>query len=387
MAETPTDNSFQHQGGFPDAPPSYEESMNAGAGVHTPNLKLLELKQMLESADLESYYDNFIEAGADSLKQLLDATDEEFQEITDAVGMASKKLHVKRLQKALQTWGTAKACMVKESNEPYPKPSAPPFHVSGNNDVHCAKLTVTGDSWAECTGTYVITTEKASKAPDKPVYKLQGQDRYIYFNPNFGAGWRIGRKIHLSGKNEGRFWYRSGIDTSEPWMVKNAEWDGGKLGPDKKIRVECEWNVSGTEWNVQRWKSNPCRHGICHGGLSPGSCFCDPDGKVDGPKIKVTGSDYYSCTGIYVLSAESSRSQCRSPDQPVYKMLGFDRFIYFYPSSNGWRIGTREALSGENEGNFWFKSNNDKAKHPWQTREWVGLPSNHKIFVEEYLSN
>ena len=71
-----------------------------------PNLKLLELKQMLESADLESYYDNFVEVGADSLKQLLDASDEELQEITDLVGMSSKKLHVKRLQKALQTWAT-----------------------------------------------------------------------------------------------------------------------------------------------------------------------------------------------------------------------------------------------------------------------------------------
>ena len=61
---------------------------------------------MLESADLESYYDNFVEVGADSLKQLLDASDEELQEITDLVGMSSKKLHVKRLQKALQAWGT-----------------------------------------------------------------------------------------------------------------------------------------------------------------------------------------------------------------------------------------------------------------------------------------
>jgi len=133
MAEKPTDNSFQHQRGYSDAPPSYNESMNAGAAVYQPNLKLLELKKMLESADLESYYDNFVEAGADSLKQLLDATDEELQEITDLVGMSSKKLHVKRLQKALQTWGTA-TCMVEklplESNEIHPKPSAPPM----NND-------------------------------------------------------------------------------------------------------------------------------------------------------------------------------------------------------------------------------------------------------------
>merc|ERR1712048_1199009 len=110
------------------------------------------------------------------------------------------------------------------------------------------------------------------------------------------------------------------------------------------------------------WKSNPCRHGICYGGLNSGSCFCDPDGKVqvDGPKIKVTGSDYASCTGIYFISKEKAS---RSPDRPVYKMLGFDRFIYFTPSFDfGWRIGAREHLStGENKGRYYFKSNNDKA--------------------------
>ena len=31
MAENPTDNSYQDQRGYPDAPPSYDESMNAGA--------------------------------------------------------------------------------------------------------------------------------------------------------------------------------------------------------------------------------------------------------------------------------------------------------------------------------------------------------------------
>ena len=60
---------------------------------------------MLESADLESYYDNFVEVGADSMKQLIDATDEEFQEILVLVGMSSKPMHVKRLQKALLSCG------------------------------------------------------------------------------------------------------------------------------------------------------------------------------------------------------------------------------------------------------------------------------------------
>ena len=67
----------------------------------------------------------------------------------------------------------------------------------------CDKLTVTGDDWASVTGTYIISNEKASKAPDKPVYKLEGEDRYIYYSPTNGYGWRIGAKEHLSGEKEG----------------------------------------------------------------------------------------------------------------------------------------------------------------------------------------
>ena len=72
----------------------------------------------------------------------------------------------------------------------------------------CDKLTVTGDDWESVTGTYIISNEKASKSPDKPVYKLEGQDRFIYYNPE-GAGWRIGKKERLSGEKEGYYYYYS----------------------------------------------------------------------------------------------------------------------------------------------------------------------------------
>ena len=44
--------------------------------------------------------------GGDDVQQLCEAGEEEFLEIMALVGMASKPLHVRRLQKALQEWVT-----------------------------------------------------------------------------------------------------------------------------------------------------------------------------------------------------------------------------------------------------------------------------------------
>ena len=43
-------------------------------------------------------------AGGDDVQQLCEAGEAEFLEIMDLVGMASKPMHVRRLQKALQEW-------------------------------------------------------------------------------------------------------------------------------------------------------------------------------------------------------------------------------------------------------------------------------------------
>lgn len=43
-------------------------------------------------------------SGGDDVQQLCEAGEEEFLEIMALVGMASKPLHVRRLQKALQEW-------------------------------------------------------------------------------------------------------------------------------------------------------------------------------------------------------------------------------------------------------------------------------------------
>ncbi|KAK7572025.1 hypothetical protein V9T40_014497 [Parthenolecanium corni] len=64
----------------------------------------LQLYRVMQRASLLSYYDTLLEMGGDDVQQLCDAGEEEFLEIMALVGMASKPLHVRRFQKALQEW-------------------------------------------------------------------------------------------------------------------------------------------------------------------------------------------------------------------------------------------------------------------------------------------
>ena len=68
-------------------------------------------------------------------------------------------------------------------------------------------------------------------------------------------------------------------------------------------------------------------------------------------KIKVSGSDYKGCNGTYFVTAEKAHSSSK----PVYKKIGYDRYIYHWPDILGWRIGGYEYLSpGEREGYYIF---------------------------------
>ncbi|KAL7731989.1 hypothetical protein ACLKA6_015753 [Drosophila palustris] len=64
----------------------------------------VQLYGVLQRASLLAYYDTLLEMGGDDVQQLYDAGEEEFLEIMALVGMASKPLHVRRLQKALHEW-------------------------------------------------------------------------------------------------------------------------------------------------------------------------------------------------------------------------------------------------------------------------------------------
>lgn len=66
----------------------------------------LQLYRVLQKASLLAYYDTLLEMGGDDVQQLCDAGEEEFLEIMALVGMASKPLHVRRLQKSLHEWMT-----------------------------------------------------------------------------------------------------------------------------------------------------------------------------------------------------------------------------------------------------------------------------------------
>ena len=73
---------------------------------------------------------------------------------------------------------------------------------------------------------------------------------------------------------------------------------------------------------------------------------------VECNKIKVSGSDYLGCNGTYFVTAEKAQSSSK----PVYKKIGYDRFIYHTHRIEGWLIGVSEYLSpGESEGNYIFK--------------------------------
>uniref|UniRef100_A0A8C3SVV4 Nab N-terminal domain-containing protein n=1 Tax=Chelydra serpentina TaxID=8475 RepID=A0A8C3SVV4_CHESE len=66
----------------------------------------LQLYRVLQRANLLSYYETFIQQGGDDVQQLCEAGEEEFLEIMALVGMATKPLHVRRLQKALREWAS-----------------------------------------------------------------------------------------------------------------------------------------------------------------------------------------------------------------------------------------------------------------------------------------
>ncbi|XP_077484213.1 NGFI-A-binding protein homolog isoform X2 [Amblyomma americanum] len=95
--------SYGHAAQLPCRPVRPQEASVAMTSQPT-NESELQLYRVLQRANLLSYYDTFICQGGDDVQQLCEAGEEEFLEIMALVGMASKPLHVRRLQKALQEW-------------------------------------------------------------------------------------------------------------------------------------------------------------------------------------------------------------------------------------------------------------------------------------------
>ena len=68
--------------------------------------------------------------------------------------------------------------------------------------------------------------------------------------------------------------------------------------------------------------------------------------------VEYASSLYVNCCGLYYMTGDKSSG---SPNFPVYKHFDEDRYIYKHPSSEGWRIGKKEHLSGKSYGSHWFK--------------------------------
>ncbi|XP_031658160.1 NGFI-A-binding protein 1-like [Oncorhynchus kisutch] len=122
------------------------------AAVLPRTLGELQLYRILQRANLLSYYGAFIQQGGDDVQQLCEAAEEEFLEIMALVGMASKPLHVRRLQKALRDWVTNPALF----NQPLaslPVCSIPVYKLEANgNSKANAHITVPTLLAAECVG-------------------------------------------------------------------------------------------------------------------------------------------------------------------------------------------------------------------------------------------
>ena len=78
------------------------------------------------------------------------------------------------------------------------------------------------------------------------------------------------------------------------------------------------------------------------------------------PKLKVSGgpvSGEWLVDGTYIITALKAGG---SPSRPVYKRQGSDKYIFHYPGSEGWRIGSHAGVvSDENSfrvAAFYFKS-------------------------------
>ncbi|CAB1329080.1 unnamed protein product [Coregonus sp. 'balchen'] len=107
------------------------------AAVLPRTLGELQLYRILQRANLLSYYEAFIQQGGDDVQQLCEAAEEEFLEIMSLVGMASKPLHVRRLQKGLRDWVTNPA-LFNQRLAPLPVCSIPVYKLEGSGNSNAS---------------------------------------------------------------------------------------------------------------------------------------------------------------------------------------------------------------------------------------------------------
>lgn len=109
----------------------------------------LQLYRVLQRANLLSYYDTFIQQGGDDVQQLCEAAEEEFLEIMALVGMATKPLHVRRLQKALRDWA-ANPALFNQPVSSVPLAGLPMFKVDVTGASRPGKSLSNGQPGSPC---------------------------------------------------------------------------------------------------------------------------------------------------------------------------------------------------------------------------------------------
>ncbi|XP_071825914.1 uncharacterized protein [Apostichopus japonicus] len=96
----------------------------------------MQLYRALERANLLQYYDKFMAQGGDDLQQLCEAEEGEFFEIMELVGMSSKPLHVRRLQKVLHEFMSNPELFQSAQASPnaaeLPKQAAPEYNINAS---------------------------------------------------------------------------------------------------------------------------------------------------------------------------------------------------------------------------------------------------------------
>ncbi|XP_035007484.1 NGFI-A-binding protein 2 isoform X1 [Hippoglossus stenolepis] len=109
----------------------------------------LQLYRVLQRANLLAYYETFIQQGGDDVQQLCEAAEEEFLEIMALVGMATKPLHVRRLQKALRDWA-ANPALFNQPVANVPLGGIPLFKVDGTGSSGSRKSVSNGQPGSPC---------------------------------------------------------------------------------------------------------------------------------------------------------------------------------------------------------------------------------------------
>ena len=157
----------------------------------------------------------------------------------------------------------------------------------------CEALHVTGDTSNSEGGLYLPSDERASDAPNNPVWKNSAGNRFI-FNTGSSRGWRIGTKSFLS---DGDYYCKgkhililSPIASTYIWIL-NIHVHKSSLGNSSSLPITSEeWTaIGGTELN------------------SEGFFFCGSSGAVQVKCAKFKGKPFEKIIHSKYLTTDNQR--------------------------------------------------------------------------------